>query len=163
MIMAPSAGILLDEEKRIILVPDAAIVLHDRMHLVAEKRIDASPNLVIEALSPSTSRRDGVTKLEWYGKYGIDEYWIVDVKKQHIDVYDLAAGPGRRPVRFGEAERLVSRVLPDFELKVAWVFGPLHEDAIPLVFTKDGVPGRGYPSRSRARRKRKPRYDTDPA
>jgi Uma2 family endonuclease len=163
VMMAPSTGILIDEEKRIMLVPDAAIILHDRMHVIAEKRLDAPPNLVIEALSPSTSRRDRVNKLEWYGKYGVDEYWIVDVKKKHIDVYDLTAGPGQPPVRFGEQERLVSRVLPDFELKVEWVFGPLHEQAIVNVFTKrDGTSGRGWPSTSYASPNGKPRYDTDP-
>jgi Uma2 family endonuclease len=163
VIMAPSTGVLIDEEKRILLVPDATVILHDRMHAIAEKRLDAPPNLVIEALSPSTSRRDRVNKLEWYGKYGIDEYWIVDAKKKHIDVYDLTAGPGHPPVRFSEQERLVSRVLPDFELKVEWVFGPLHEQAIVNVFTKkDGTPGRGWPSTSYASQNGKPRYDTDP-
>jgi hypothetical protein len=48
-------------------------------------------------------------------------------------------------------------------LKAEWVFGPLYEKALPLVFTrKDGTPGRNWPSMARARRKRKPRYDTDP-
>ena len=70
------------------LVPDAAVILHDRMHVIGEKRLNAPPNLVIEALSPSTSRRDRVNKLEWYGKYGVDEYWIVDAKKKYVEVYD---------------------------------------------------------------------------
>lgn len=163
VIMAPSVGILLDEEKRLMLVPDAAVVLHDRTHVIAEKRLDATPNLVIEALSPSTSRRDRVNKLEWYSKYGVDEYWIVDVKKNHIDIHDLTADAGQTPARFGEPEKIVSRVLPDLDLKVEWIFGPLHEHAIPLVFMKDGVVGPGYPSTSYARPKPKRCYDTDPA
>jgi Uma2 family endonuclease len=162
VVMGPSAGVLLDEEKRILLVPDASVVLNDRMHLIAEKRLNAPPNLVVEALSPSTSRRDRVTKLEWYGKYGVEEYWIVDVKKEHIDIYDLTAGPGQPPVRFSKPEKIISRVLPDLQLKVEWVFGPLHEHAIPLVFMKDGVPGRGWPSTSHASRNGNRRYDTDP-
>jgi Uma2 family endonuclease len=164
VIMAPSAGLVLDKEKRIMLVPDAAVVLHDRMHVISEKWLHATPNLVIEALSPSTSRRDRVTKLEWYGKYGADEYWIVDVKKEHIDVYDLTAGPGQPPVRFSGPEKLVSRVLPDLEIKVEWVFGPLHEQAIVNVFrNEDGSFGRGWPSTSHASRNGNRRYDTDPA
>ena len=67
----------------------------------------------------------------------------MDVKKQHVDVYDLTAGPEQPPVRFGGPEKIISRVLPDFELKAEWIFGPLHEHAIPLVFMKDGVPGKG--------------------
>lgn len=163
VIMAPSTGILLDEEKRILVEPDAAVILHDRMHVIAEKRLDATPNLVIEALSPSTSRRDRVNKLEWYRTYGVDEYWIVDVKKNHIDIHDLAGAAGQPPVRFGEPEMIISRVLPDFAMKVEWVFGPLHEHAIPMVFMKDRAPTPGWPSTSHARRKRKRRYDTDPA
>ena len=63
-IMAPASGILFDEEKRLVLMPDAAVILHDRMHVVGETRLHAPPNLLIEALSPSTSRRDRVNKLE---------------------------------------------------------------------------------------------------
>ena len=117
-IMAPASGILFDEEKRLVLMPDAAVILHDRMHVVDETRLHAPPNLLIEALSPSTSRRDRVNKLEWYRKYGVDEYWIVDAQEKHIEIYDLTADAEQPPERYGEAERVVSRVLPKLVLKV---------------------------------------------
>jgi Uma2 family endonuclease len=162
VILAPAGWILFDEEKRLMLVPDAVVILGDCQPVEA-KWMDSPPHLVIEALSPSTARRDRVNKLEWYTKYGVDEYWIVDTKNKYVDVYHLKASSGQPPVRFAEGENIVSGVLPDLALKVEWVFGPLHEKAIPLVFTKsDGTQGHSWPSMSRARRKRKPRYDTDP-
>jgi Uma2 family endonuclease len=160
VIVAPACDIVFDEEKRLILVPDAAVILNDRMHIMGGKRLHAPPNLVVEALSPSTSRRDRVDKLEWYAKYGVDEYWIVDQKKKRVEVFDLTAAPAPSTAVFGEPDTIVSRVLPDLQLKVEWLFGPLNQRALETVFS----PSRwSTPSTSRARRKRKPRYDTDPA
>ena len=88
------------------------------------------------ALSPSTSRTDRVNKLEWYRKYGVDEYWIVDEKKKQVEVYDLTAAPDTPAAVFGEADIIVSRVLPDLRLKVEWLFGPLYQQALGNVFTK---------------------------
>ena len=37
-----------------------------------------SPSLVVEVLSPSTRRRDGVEKRQYYLDAGVATYWIVD-------------------------------------------------------------------------------------
>lgn len=54
---------------------------------ITEKNIQGAPDLVVEILSPSTSRRDKKTKLEIYRKSGVKEYWIVDPYNYLIDVY----------------------------------------------------------------------------
>jgi Uma2 family endonuclease len=169
-IMAPTSDILLDEERRLVLQPDAAVILHDRMHVVGEKRLHAAPNLVVEALSPSTSRKDRVNKLAWYRQYGVDEYWIISDKKKQVEVYDLTAPPENPPAVFGEADAIISRVLPDLELRVEWLFGPLYQRAIQTVFSRSGTFSKngasgsqnGHSSTSYASRNGNRRYDTDP-
>ena len=49
-----------------------------RAHLVTERAIEGPPTLVVEILSPSTTRIDRVRKRELYAQYGIPYYWIVD-------------------------------------------------------------------------------------
>ena len=54
--------------------------------------IDVLPELVIEVLSPLTSCKDRVTKLNQYQASGIPHYWIVDPGECIIEAYQLREG-----------------------------------------------------------------------
>ncbi len=54
--------------------------------------IDTLPSLVAEILSPSTSRKDRVTKLNHFRMAGILHYWIVDPEDGIIEAYELRNG-----------------------------------------------------------------------
>jgi Uma2 family endonuclease len=158
-IMAPSSDILFDEINRLVLGPDAIVILHDRMNLIGEKRLDGPPNLVVEALSPSTSRRDRVHKLQWYREYGVDEYWIVDSKRKYVEVVDFTASEEPVVSRFVETDEIRSLVLPELKITANMLFAPLYEAAVARIgFVKTGESSTSY-----AKSKRKQRYDTDPA
>ncbi len=60
-----------------IVQPDLLYVIADRKAIVKE-RVEGSPDLVIEVLSPGAERRDRVEKLDIYATHGVTEYWIVD-------------------------------------------------------------------------------------
>lgn len=150
-IMAPSSDILFDEVTRLVLGPDAIVILHDRMHVVGEKRLDGPPNLVVEALSPSTSRRDRVHKLQWYREYGVDEYWIVDSKRKHVEVVDFTASLEPAVSRFVGTDEIRSLVLPELKITADMLFAPLYAAAVARV----GLVKPGESSTSYARSKRK--------
>lgn len=46
------------------------------------------PALIVEILSHSTEHRDKGVKLENYKKFGVKEYWIVDINEGKIKVYN---------------------------------------------------------------------------
>ena len=48
------------------------------------------PEIIFEILSPSTKRRDLVTKVFKYEEMGVKEYWIVNPDREAITVYHLA-------------------------------------------------------------------------
>jgi len=54
--------------------------------------VDTLPELVVEILSPSTSRKDRVTKLNHYQASGIPHYWIVGPEDGLIEAYQLREG-----------------------------------------------------------------------
>jgi Uma2 family endonuclease len=79
------------------------------------------PDLVVEILSPSTTRRDRTEKKKIYEDNGVDEYWIVDPDREEVTIFRRGKrgyGPAR-PIKKG---RLRSRVLPGLELTVADIF-----------------------------------------
>jgi len=67
-----------------ILQPDLIYVGKARRQIV-KKQIQGAPDLVIEILSESNSRRDRVDKLNLYAEFGVAEYWIIDPDGQQFD------------------------------------------------------------------------------
>ncbi len=50
------------------------------------------PDLVGEVISPSSQRYDRVTKLRWYARLGIPEYWLVDGTARTVERLVLREG-----------------------------------------------------------------------
>ena len=48
-----------------------------------------APDLIIEILSPSTSKKDLNEKFQLYEKYGVKEYWVVDPGNKFIQIFHL--------------------------------------------------------------------------
>ena len=54
--------------------------------------VHGAPDLVVEVLSPSTSRKDRMQKKAVYEACGVREYWLVDPNGRTIEQYLLQAG-----------------------------------------------------------------------
>ena len=62
-----------------------------------------------------------VEKLEWYGKYGVREYWLVDPFSSIVSVIDFSGpAPVWRHAKGTDAIR--STVLPDLEASAFGLF-----------------------------------------
>jgi Uma2 family endonuclease len=79
-------------ESTSVLQPDLLFVSKPRQHIITERAIEGAPDLVIEILSPGTSRTDRVTKAQIYARYSVPAYWIVDPEQEAIEIYLLEAG-----------------------------------------------------------------------
>lgn len=69
------------------------------------------PDLIVEVLSPGTTRQDKVIKFALYERYGVREYWIADPAYQNIEVWTLADGRYTRLGLFREGDCFISPVL----------------------------------------------------
>jgi Uma2 family endonuclease len=49
-----------------------------------DKQIELMPTLVVEVLSPSTSRRDLIRKRQAYAHAGIRHYWVFDYPRKRV-------------------------------------------------------------------------------
>lgn len=76
-----------DEDTPNIVQPDLMVVC-DR-NKITKKGCIGAPDWIIEIVSPSTLRRDFLTKLNLYAEHGVKEYWIVNPEKETVTVYPL--------------------------------------------------------------------------
>src|SRR5215216_3665774 len=86
--LATGPGVILSDYSGVI--PDLVFFNHDmRDMLVKNDRVHGAPTLMVEILSPGSSniRRDRVVKLQLYGKHGVPEYWIIDLKNRALERY----------------------------------------------------------------------------
>jgi Uma2 family endonuclease len=105
-----------------VLQPDVAFVSIARRAIISREGFQGGPDLVVEALSPSTATLDLGPKRVLYARHGVSEYWIVDPEAGWIDRYRLQENAEKPERRFGEGDSLTTSLLPGFSLDLASVF-----------------------------------------
>ncbi len=86
--MAP-VDVRLDRDDKTIVQPDVLVVCRENFLQGDVRRLEGAPDFVCEVLSPSTRRKDLITKLAKYSNAGVREYWIVDPDTKKVIVYDF--------------------------------------------------------------------------
>ena len=66
-------------------IPDVMIVCHP--DIIKEDAIYGAPDLIVEVLSPSTTKNDRGPKMLAYARAGVKEYWIVSPLAKTVEVY----------------------------------------------------------------------------
>ena len=79
-------------------------------------------DLVVEIISPDDPDRDFVDKRRDYAAAGIAEYWIIDPRKDSIQVLHLRDGEYPEVIKYVRTEHAVSRVLKGFRIDVEELF-----------------------------------------
>jgi Uma2 family endonuclease len=122
-ILVPGAGLILSNFDAVI--PDLAFVRRERWDAVTTgERFTGAPDLVIEIASPGSQNRarDFVAKRQLYGKYVINEYWIIDPQKRAIVVYANDKGTLKEVAKLDETQVLTTSLFPNLRLEVNEVF-----------------------------------------
>ncbi len=102
--------------------PDVLFVAQARREIIKSKFIEGAPDLIVEVLSPSTTRVDRTIKFGAYERAGVREYWIANPKPRSIEVYTLTRGEYALRGEYGPGERVTSELLPGLELLTDTVF-----------------------------------------
>lgn len=122
-----NSGVRVSE--RTYVVPDAVFVTRERLSIFGEDSIEAAPDLVCEILSPSTRRRDLITKRALYARIGVREYWLVDPDALSVTVLALV-GDSYSEIVSEEPGVVASRVLPGLHLRLEELFEDI--DLVPV-------------------------------
>ena len=102
--------------------PDLMFISKEREHIRSGANVRGAPDMVVEILSPSSSRRDWKYKRELYAKYGVKEYWIVDPANRIVSVMLLKDGVLEIAGAYVEGDTLASAALEGFEVGVGEIF-----------------------------------------
>ncbi len=103
--------------------PDVVFVAEANIAKVEEKFIRSAPDVVVEVSSPSTRRLELVRKRDLYERFGVPEFWYVDLEAERIELYRLTEARYGLPHLLQRGDVLESPQIPDFSLGVDYVLG----------------------------------------
>ncbi|MEO8434847.1 MAG: Uma2 family endonuclease [Pyrinomonadaceae bacterium] len=122
-LVVPGAGAVFSEYDAVI--PDLVFVRKERWdEIVANDRFVGAPDLVIEVLSPGTEnrQRDLLVKRQLYAKYGVEEYWVVDVESRMVLIHRLAGQTLEEIASLKGDDEITSPILPGLGLSLDSIF-----------------------------------------
>ena len=102
--------------------PDVMFVSREREHISTPANIQGAPDLVVEILSPSSSRRDWREKRELYARHGVLEYWIIDPTNRIVSVMQLQDGVLEIEQTCADGDTATSTVLEGFSIRLNSIF-----------------------------------------
>ena len=117
---APVDVVLSDHD---VVQPDLLFVLRENAHIITEANVQGAPDLAVEILSPSTSRRDWNEKRDLYAKYGVGELWIADPDTRVVWVMTLRDGTYEVAGKYGDTQTFSSPTLMGVTIDLRGVFG----------------------------------------
>ncbi|HUE75975.1 MAG TPA: Uma2 family endonuclease [Chloroflexota bacterium] len=101
----PDADLIVDE-RNTYFSPDIMVFLGDRFAKVDRNTfIRIIPDLIVEVLSPSTTRRDQIVKRRTYASLSVPHYWIVDPSDRTIVEHTLQPNGEYQERRIGADEQ----------------------------------------------------------
>jgi Uma2 family endonuclease len=68
--------------------PDILFVRAERQSIITERAVEGAPDLLVEILSPGTSRWDRTIKAAVYARYDVSYYWLLDPDLRTIELYE---------------------------------------------------------------------------
>ena len=109
---------------------DDTVVQPDLVVICDQSKIDAkgcvgAPDMVIEILSPSTTKDNSHIKFQKYLKASVREYWVVDPESKTATVYVLESGK-QSIMCYSDTEVAPVYVLEGFAIELSDVFASLE-------------------------------------
>jgi Uma2 family endonuclease len=110
-----------ENEISTVLQPDISVICDSNK--LDDAGCIGAPDLIVEILSPSTSRKDHKEKFNRYERAGVKEYWLVDPVANTVSVFKLGADKRYgRPDVYADDEKIAVGILLELEIELALVF-----------------------------------------
>lgn len=107
-----------------VVVPDVLFVRPENLSKIEERFVRSAPDVVVEVSSPSTRKVDLQRKKGLYARFGVPEYWFVDLESEEVRIHRLEGSRYGQPLVLGRGEILESPQVPGFSISVNELLGP---------------------------------------
>ncbi len=114
--------------------PDLMFISKERLARAAGKAVLGAADLVVEIISPGSRRLDLVEKKALYAKFGVIEYWAIDLYRQAAFFWKNNNGSWE-DISVDAMGIMRSSVLPGFWLRVDWLFAEELPDENMIIAT----------------------------
>ncbi|MFZ1790689.1 MAG: Uma2 family endonuclease [Saprospiraceae bacterium] len=108
------------EKATTVVQPDIVVIC--KPEIIEEGGCFGIPDLIIEILSPHTSKKDLQLKYDVYEEAGVPEYWIVMAELQLVEVFVLEYGKYKRITTYVKEDQIMPRALPGLTIHLDEVF-----------------------------------------
>jgi Uma2 family endonuclease len=108
--------------REFVVQPDILFVEKGRSGLIGEKHFWGVPDVIIEIVSQDTRENDLKIKRSIYSRFGVKEYWIVDLHFETVEVLAWSELGYATAGVYGKSNCLSSPALPGFTLSLRRVF-----------------------------------------
>ena len=111
--------------------PDLMFVSSDRQPVISNRGVIGAPDVVVEVLSESTRQRDFNVKLPVYGRNGVREAWMADLRAETVSKY---TGDGRVMTLvqvYAADDVLTSEAMPGLSIDLGPIFALIRGAALP--------------------------------
>ncbi len=119
----PAKKGLSDKETFTVVQPDICVVCNPE--ILDDAGCNGAPDLIVEILSPSTSKKDLTNKYELYEEFKVKEYWIAYPGEKVLEIFYLSDGKYSKSKKYVQGDRVESNVLSGLELTIDEVFEDL--------------------------------------
>ena len=100
------------------------MLLKRRADFYGGKTPEAADVLLLIEVSDSSLAFDQSVKLNLYARYGVAEYWVVDVEGKRVVTYREPTAQGYvRKAGFGAPDGVMPHAFPDLKIAVEEIFG----------------------------------------
>ena len=119
-----------DSDIYTVLQPDLCVICD--LSKLDDRGCNGAPDLVVEILSPSNSKKELKNKYEVYEEAGVKEYWVVFPVEKTMIIYTLINEKYQPSRLFACGDIVTSSVLPGLSIDLEELFSDfLHEDELP--------------------------------
>ena len=111
--------------------PDLMFVFSEQRHIIGDRGVAGSPDVVMEVLSESARQRDLNVKLPVYARNGVREAWLADLRLETVSKY---AGDGHTMTLvqvFAANDVLTSETMPGVSVNLGPIFARVRCAALP--------------------------------